>query len=297
MNVLMTGGTGFLGSALRNRLESDGHTVTVLSRSKEGKVGQSTFCSYDSLMEIGPHDAVINLAGESVAGLWTSGKRKAIYDSRIDTTREIAEWIDAQKEKPRVFLSGSAIGIYGDRGDEALTEKTDVSRSEGFLAKVCRDWEQAAGPAAWKGTRTVFLRTGHVFDPSGGFLGALLPILRRLPIVVLGHRGAFLPWIALSDWIGVAMFALTDERVQGPLNLTAPNPATQEEFTRAAASYLGKRVWGRVPEWMIRLGAGEFGESLTASQRVLPAKALDLGYEFEETSVDGYFADIKGSRA
>jgi uncharacterized protein (TIGR01777 family) len=294
MKVLMTGGTGFLGSALRRRLESDGHEITVVSRSKQGKVGASSFVSWSDL-DSEPRDAVVNLAGESVAGIWTARKRKAIYDSRIDTTRKVAEWIDKQTVKPRVFLSGSAVGIYGDRGAEELTEKTDVSRSEGFLAKVCRDWEQAATPAAWKGTRTVLLRTGHVLAPSGGFLGTLLPIFRRLPIVILGDRNAYLPWIALSDWVGLAMGALADDQVQGPLNMAAPNPATQEEFTRAAAAYLGKRVWGRVPKGLIRLGAGEFGKSLTVSERVVPARALELGYEFKHALIGDYFRSLARS--
>jgi uncharacterized protein (TIGR01777 family) len=286
----MTGGTGFLGSALRRRLEAEGHSITVLSRSKDGVVGSTTFVR--SLEDLGPHDAVINLAGETVAGFWTKKKKQAIYDSRIDTTRELVEWMDKQPVKPSVFLSSSAVGIYGDRGAEELTEKSDLAGPEDFLAKVCRDWEQAAMTAAWKGTRTVLLRTGHPLDPSGGYLGTVLPMMRRFPIVILGSRDAYLPWIALSDWVELVIWALGEESVSGPLNMSAPNPATQEEFTQAAAAYLKKRIWGRVPKWAIRLGTGEFGSAITTSERAIPAKARDGGFRFGCMRIDEYFAGL-----
>lgn len=287
----MTGGTGFLGSALRRRLEADGHSITVISRSKRGQEGRTRFLDWAGL-EGESFEAVVNLAGENVAGLWTKKKKRAIYDSRIDTTRRLVEWMEKQSTKPSVFLSASAVGIYGDRGGEEFTETSDVSKAEGFLAKVCRDWEQAAMAAAWRGTRTVLLRTGQPFDPSGGFLGTVLPLLRRFPIVVLGHREAYLPWIDLSDWVELAMWALETEAVNGPLNLTAPHPATQDEFTRAAARHLGKRVWGRVPAWAIRLGAGEFGNAITVSERAVPAKALAGGFQFKTARVEEYFATL-----
>lgn len=295
MKVLMTGGTGFLGSALRRRLESEGHDISVLSRHQSRAEGRTTFLPFEGLANLEPHDAVINLAGEPVLGLWTSKKRRAIYDSRIDTTRQIAAWIDSCEVKPQVFLSGSAVGIYGDRGSEELTERSDVSRAEGFLAKVCRDWEQAASSVAWRGTRVVLLRTGQVFDPSGGFLKTALPMLKRLPIVVLGDRGAYLPWISLSDWVEMVMFALQAADLNGPLNVTAPQPATQEEFSQAVASYLKKRVWGRVPAWLIRVAAGEFGRSITASERVVPAKALSLRFDFQCTDVAMYFRTLENT--
>lgn len=287
MKILMTGGSGFLGSALRRRLESAGDSITCLSRTRRGVEGGTTFVDDEALFDIGPHDGVINLAGESVAGLWTKSKRHSIARSRIDTTLCLAEWIEKSSVKPSVLLSGSAVGIYGDRGREELTETSDVSRVPGFLAKVCRDWEQAAASAAWRGVRTVQLRTGQVLGRGGGFLGAALPLMRRFPMIVFGSPEAYFPWVALEDWVELTLLALRDEAIVGPLNLSAPRPATHGEFTAALASRLRKRVWGSVPRWALKLGAGEFGESLAASQRVLPAKALEQGYRFQFPSLEG----------
>jgi uncharacterized protein len=292
MNVLMTGGTGFLGNALRRRLESDGHTITCLSRVKTGVQGKTTFVPIEDLPKLGHHDAIINLAGEPVVGLWTPSKRKAIYHSRLDTTRSIVDWIDKQSDKPNSFLSSSAVGIYGDTGREPITEKVDVSGSGGFLAKVCRDWEQAASPAAWKGTRTVLLRTGQVLDPAGGYLKQVLPKFKRLPILVIGNKDAYFPWVALDDWVDMVMCALTNEQITGPLNLVSPNPVTQQELTEALAKKLHKRVWGRVPRWVLKLVAGELGKSITASQRVFPEKALKACYQFKYPDLTDYLASL-----
>jgi uncharacterized protein (TIGR01777 family) len=288
MKVLMTGGTGFLGSPLRKRLESKGHAITCLSRIRTGVEGATTFAPVETLSGQPPHEAVINLAGETVVGLWTRAKRHAIYESRVQTTRDLADWIEKSEVKPRVFLSGSAVGIYGDAGDKELTESSDVSQAQGFLAKVCRDWELAASSAAWKGTRTVLLRTGQVLDPSGGYMAKAVPMMRRFPIVILGRPEAFFPWISLEDWLGVAMFALENESIAGPLNLVGPNPVTQHDSTEAFAKKLGKKVRGTVPPWLLKLGAGEFGESITFSQRAVPDKALAHGYAFEQTSLADY---------
>jgi uncharacterized protein (TIGR01777 family) len=288
MKVLMTGGTGFLGTALRKRLEESGHSITAISRSRLGTQEATTFVPNDALPKLEPHDVVINLAGESVAGLWTRRKREAIYHSRIDTTRALAEWIEKSAVKPSVFLSGSAVGIYGDAADEELTERTDVSRAQGFLARVCRDWEQAASGAAWRGTRTVLLRTGQVLDPSGGFLGTVLPIMRRFPIVILGPRTSWFPWIALQDWVSLAVLAIENESISGPLNLSSPQPVTQEQLTAAIAGKLGKKVWGRVPKWALKLGAGEFGEAMCFSERAVPEKALLAGFPFQFVELGEY---------
>jgi uncharacterized protein len=294
MKVLMTGGTGFLGSALRKRLESDGHTITCLSRYKTGTEGNTRFVPLGDLPRVDHQDAVVNLAGETVVGLWTPSKRKAIYHSRVDITRELSDWIDKSSHRPDVFLCGSAVGIYGDAGAEPLTEQTDASQAEGFLAKVCRDWEEAASPAAWKGTRSVLLRTGQVLDPAGGYLKQVLPKFKRLPILVIGNNDAYFPWVALDDWIEMVMFALTNEQISGPLNLVSPNPVTQRALTEALAKKLRKRVWGRVPRWVLKLVAGELGESITASQRVFPEKTLKAGYQFRHPELAGYLESLPG---
>lgn len=288
----MTGGTGFLGSALRERLEQRGDRITCVSRSKTGVVNLTTFVSEDHLNDLPPHDAVINLAGESVVGLWTRSKREAIYHSRVDLTHRISAWISESQTKPSVYLSGSAVGIYGDSGDREVAEGADVSGAGGFLAKVCRDWEAAAFSAAWRGTRTVLLRTGQVLDPGGGYLKAALPMMRRFPIVILGSPKSYFPWISLDDWIGLALWALDGDEVNGPLNMVAPTPTTQGRLTQGIARILGKRVWGHIPRWMLRLGAGEFGASIAASQRVLPAKATSAGYQFGDDTIEDYLDSI-----
>ncbi len=292
MKFLISGGTGFLGSALRAGLTEAGHTITCLSRSRSGSEGSTTFVAIETLQTLPTHDAVINLAGESVAGLWTPGKRRRIYESRVETTHQISDWISRQSEKPRVFLSGSAVGIYGDGGSTELTETTDISRAEGFLARVTRDWEYAASASSWQGVRTIHLRTGQVLDPQGGYLAKVLPLMRRFPIVLLGPGESYFPWIALEDWIGIVMHALADESIQGPLNLTNPNPVTQYDFTTAMAAKLGKRVWARIPKWLLKAAAGDFGVAITYSQRVLPVQAADSGYRFRFPTLASYLASI-----
>jgi len=288
MKILMTGGTGFLGSALRERLAKVGRSITCLSRSRVGAEAGTTFVPFEALADLGPHEAVINLAGESVVGRWTATKRRAIFESRIGTTRELIEWIERCPVRPKVFLSGSAVGVYGDAGEAELTERSDVSRGEGFLAKVCRDWEQAASPAGWRGTRTIYLRTGHVLDPGGGYLAAVLPMMRRFPIVVLGPPKSFIPWISLADWVEMTLFAMDNEAVAGPLNLVSPHPVSQGELAGLLAAKLGKHVWGSVPRWALKLAIGEFGESITVSQRVFPEKALAAGWAFAQDSLASY---------
>jgi len=292
MHVLMTGGTGSLGNALRARLVESGHSITCLSRRRTGSEGATEFVPDGSLREIVRCDAIINLAGESVVGLWSRSKRRRIYESRIGTTRRLAEWIEAAKDKPKVFLSGSAVGIYGDAGHRELTENADVSHANGFLARVCRDWEHAANPAAWRGTRTVLLRTGPVLDPKGGYLAKALPLMRRFPIVILGPRNSYFPWIALGDWVSLVIHAIEHPEINGALNLVGPNPVTQEEFVRAIAGKFGKPVWGSIPRWLLRLGAGEFGTTITFSQRALPAKALASGFSFSYPSLETFLTTI-----
>ncbi len=271
MRILVSGGTGFLGSALVRELQGRGDLVTVISR--HPKAGNEI--ALDQLSD--PYDAVVNLAGESVDGRWTAAKKDAIYHSRIDATRILAEFVE--RTKPTVFLSASAIGIYGDTADQSTTESAETANVPGFLAKVCRDWEQAANAAAWNGVRTVNLRTGHVLDPSGGLLGRILPIMRRFPIVRIAPKNAYLSWIARDDWVRLVLWAL-DGGVEGPVNLTAPTPETQETFTQAIAELLHKRVWGTVPKVALKLMYGEFADSICQSQRIVPARALSQGFAF-----------------
>lgn len=283
----MTGGGGFLGVALRGALVERGATIISLSKSKSGAEGETLFAPYDDLPALPDQDVVVNLAGESVVGRWTAGKKAAIYESRIETTRLLSEWIVARDHPPAVFLSASAIGIYGDKGSERLTEDSDTDPGKDFLAKVCRDWEQAASPPAWKGVRTVLLRTANVLDPSGGYLAAR----RKPPVTTLGSADAWLSWISRRDWVAAVLHAIDHEEVAGPLNLAAPQPATQEGFAEALARATHRRVWGRIPGWAIELVLGEFGSSVLASQRVYPAKLLATGFTHRDPELAAYFGE------
>lgn len=286
MRVLMTGGGGFLGTAIREAMAKRDARITSLSTSRSGSDGATLFAPYEALPDLPPQEVVINLAGESVVGRWTARKKAAIYDSRIDATRMLSEWIVGRGEPPRVFVSASAIGIYGDRGAERLTEDSDVDGGRDFLAKVCRDWEQAASPPAWKGVRTVLLRTSNVLDPRGGYLAARL----KGPLTGLGSPDAWVSWISRRDWVAAVLFAIDQEKVSGPLNLAAPHPSTQEDFADALGRASHRRVWGRIPGWAIELGLGEFGATVVASQRVFPSKLAANGFEHDDPDLATYLA-------
>lgn len=283
----MTGGGGFLGVALRQALIERGAQITSLSKSKAGSEGGTLFASYEALPDLPAQDVVVNLAGERVVGRWTARRKAAIYGSRIETTRLLSEWIVARDQPPLVFLSASATGIYGDKGSERLTEDSDIDQGKDYLAKVCRDWEQAASPPAWKGVRTVVLRTANVLDPSGGYLAAR----RKPPVVTLGPPDAWLSWISRRDWVAAVLHAIDHEEVAGPLNLAAPSPATQEDFAEALARAAHRRFWGRIPRWAIELALGEFGASVVASLRVYPAKLVATGFAHRDPELAAYLAE------
>lgn len=282
-SVLITGGTGFLGSALTRELRERDMVITFITRSPK-PASQDRQITLAQLSQEPRHDVVINLAGESVVGLWTSSKKRAIYDSRIDTTKSISRWIGNLDQKPRVFFSSSATGIYGDRGDVRLTEDADPAQ-EGFLAKVCVDWEAAAKV---EGVRTVFPRTSNVLDPSGGYMKSMLKAMRLFPPVVLGDPRAYVPWISLRDWVDLALFCLGNEQVVGPINFASPEPVMQKEMAEGLARTLGKKVHVDVPAPLLKLLLGQFGESILASERAIGQRAVDLGFEFSDPNLESY---------
>jgi uncharacterized protein (TIGR01777 family) len=239
-------------------------------------------------------DAVINLAGETIAGRWTKEKMRRILGSRVDITRLLVEWMTDLKEKPIVFLSGSAVGYYGDRGDEPITGLEGPDQTHSFLSIVCMNWEGEANKASSAGIRVVNLRIGHVLDPSGGVLGEMASKFKRAPFIVPHATSACLPWIARQDLIKSIEFCMEQEAVSGPVNLVAPATATWAEFYECLGTALEKRVVGRLPYWMLRLAVGRFAESLVISQRIVPKKLSDSGYSFGSSDLADYF---KGLRA
>lgn len=280
--IALTGATGLIGGRLLARLQQEGAQVRVVGRRP---AAHGEFRPWD-LLGPGPDpacwegaDAVVHLAGEPIAGrLWTRSVRERIRSSRVEGTRKLVDSLRRCGSRPRVLVAASAVGYYGGRGDEPLDET--AAPGTGFLAEVCRAWEAAAAEAAAVGIRVVHLRIGIVLAREGGFLPTVLPLFRWGLGARLGDGRQFLSWIHLEDLVNLAMMALEDERYAGPVNAVAPNPVTNAEFTACLSRVLRRPAVLRVPRMLLRL-AGPMGrELLLAGQRVVPARALSLGFHF-----------------
>jgi uncharacterized protein len=282
MRIAVTGGTGFLGSALVGRLRGEGHTVTVLTRnpSRPGEIRWSADGpSPEWTSAIEETDAVIHLAGASIAGgRWTASRKALIRDSRVRSTRALAAAILAARRPPSVFISGSALGFYGPHGDEPLTD--DSPAGSDFLASVCVEWEREARAAA-SVTRLVLLRTGLALDKEGGALPQMALPFYFFAGGPLGSGRQYISWIHRDDWVEMVRWALTNGVVTGPLNATAPSPVTNREFARTLGRALHRPSWVTTPALPIRLALGEMADALLLTgQRVLPGKAEALGFKF-----------------
>ncbi len=293
VKFLVSGGTGFLGVPLVRALRQQGHDVTILSRGPKGPGAALWNGGTDDTLaaRIEGTDVVINLAGEPIAGgRWTRARKDAILQSRVSGTSALAAAIAQATRPPSVFLTGSAIGYYGAQGDAVLDEQSPAGTD--FLAGVCMEWERAAAPAVAR-TRVVVARTGIVLDKIGG---ALPQIARPIWWGVGGPLGTgtqFMSWIHLQDWVGMALWAISRESVSGPLNLTAPTPVTNAEFTRALAGELHRPAFLRAPAFAIRLLLGEMADALLlGGQRVVPQKAIESGYRFRFATIDEALRDI-----
>ena len=290
MRIVITGGTGFLGRSLIERLQAE-HEPIVLTRrpqahstrgARSGQVAEVHW-SPDApdgrwIETVHTAQAVVNLAGEPIAaGRWTATRKKAIHDSRITATRAIVEAIRRAPEPP-ILINGSAIGIYGDRGDEALTEESSLGAD--FLATVCKDWEAEAMTASDR-TRVVLLRTGLVLSREDG---ALPPFARPFQFFVGGPVGSgrqYMSWIHVDDWVEMVRWALMTTSVQGPINVTAPAPVTNADFGRALGRALHRPAVMPAPSFALRVLLGEMADALIlGGQRVLPARAQSLGFSF-----------------
>ena len=287
MNVLISGATGLLGTALRRELEAGGHGVTRLTRSPRspGDVGWDPDAGrIDG--DLAGTDAVVHLAGESIAeGRWTREKKRRILESRRKGTRLLAEGVAALPTPPSVMVSASAVGYYGDRGAEVLTEESGPG--SGFLAEVCWEWEAAAAPAREAGIRVVHPRTGIVLSKQGGALGATLPIFRLGAGGRIGSGRQYWPWISLDDVVGAFVHALTNEAVGGPVNVGSPNPLTNAEYTRVLGRVLNRPTVFAVPAPAARLALGGMAEELLlASQRMRPVRLEETGYRFRHPDLE-----------
>lgn len=280
--ILVSGASGPIGAALLPSLKTCGFQVVRLVRGPTSGADQIRWDPAKPLASelISGFDSVIHLAGESVVGRWTDSKKAKIRESRILGTRNLAESLAKAKDRPRVLITASAIGYYGDRSDEVLRE--DGNSGAGFLAEVCREWEAASQAAAAAGIRTVRIRIGVVLSPVGGALQKMLPAFR---IGVGGRIGSglqWMSWIHVQDLVGAVHHILKSDLLQGPVNLVAPQPVTNAEFTKTLAAALSRPAVFPVPALVVKLAFGQMGEEvLLASQRVEPAKLIASGYPFQ----------------
>jgi len=284
--ILVSGVSGSIGTALLPSLASGGVEIARLMRvdSHVSPAAAMVTIPWDPARPIAPEavsgfDAVIHLAGESIVGRWTAAKKTKIRDSRVVGTRNLAEALAQARNKPQVFVCSSAIGYYGDRGDEVLNEKS--APGTGFLAEVCREWEAATQPAADAGIRTVQIRTGVVLSRKGGALGKMLPAFRMGVGGRLGSGRQWMSWIDVEDVASAIHHILKTDQLQGPVNMVAPKPVTNTEFTETLASVLSRPAIFPVPAFAVKLAFGEMGETvLLASQRVEPLRLAASGCSF-----------------
>jgi uncharacterized protein len=289
MKIIVTGASGLIGSALVPVLVKEGQQVTTLVRRESKRkpqadvtevVWQPARGELDAARLVG-HDAAVHLAGEPIAGgRWTEAKKRRILESRVQPTRLLAEMLARLQSRPRVFVCASAIGYYGDRSSELLTEES--AAGEEFLSRVCREWEAACEPARAAGIRTVNLRFGVVLSERGGALAQMLTPFKLGLGGCVGTGWQYMSWVALDDVIGAIMQALTDESLAGPVNVVAPQPVTNNEFTKTIGRVLGRPTFMPVPTFALHLALGEMAdELLLASARVEPAKLKAAGYQFK----------------
>lgn len=283
MRILITGATGFLGRRVCEVLGQAGYTLVALSRdprrAKQHVPELTEAFRWDALKEaLQGCDAVVHLAGETVAGRWTDAKKRALRDSRVLSTQELVNALAQLSTRPKVFISASAIGYYGDRGEETLTE--DSSPGSDFLAQVCQDWEREAARAESLDIRVVRLRIGLVIGPSGGALQALLPIFKLGLGGPLGSGRQFWSWVHRDDVAGAIAFALEREDLRGPINVASPKPVRQREFAQILGRVLKRPAFLPVPAFALKIVLGEFSSELLSSKRVLPQRLQQQGYRF-----------------
>ncbi len=301
MKILVTGSTGLIGSALVSFLTTGGHEVTRLVRSESKRTtdsipvlvwdpasGKVDAAGLEAL------DGVIHLAGESIAAArWTTAQKSRIVESRVKGTRLLAETLAKLSLPPKVLICSSAIGYYGNRGDEELIEGS--SSGSDFLSRVCCEWEAAASPALKKGIRVVHLRTGIVLSPKGGALAKMLLPFQLGVGGVIGNGRQFMSWIALDDVVGACHYVLLNDSLRGPVNAVAPNPVTNQVFTKTMGKVLRRPTVFPLPAFAARLGFGEMADALLlSSARVVPRKLQDSGYHFRFSDLENALRHILG---
>ncbi|WP_040984592.1 TIGR01777 family oxidoreductase [Oceanobacillus jeddahense] len=297
MNILITGGTGFLGTKLAEHLTSLNHQLYILSRSAEKKSNTShmTFMNYDTTAnELPKIDAVINLAGESLFGYWTKKKKETILTSRLRITKYLVQLMKDMEEKPDVFISGSAVGFYGMSEDFIYTEATTQPGTD-FLASVTRQWEAEASAAEALGIRTIYARFGILLGKDGG----AFPLM-SLPVKLYtsGHISdgeQWLSWIHVQDAVNIITFGIENHTLKGPVNVTAPTPKRNKDFMKKAAKVYKRPNWLHLPAAFFYLTLGEMAQLLTKGQYAYPEKALEHGFVYDFPSLDQVLLDLKNN--
>jgi uncharacterized protein len=300
VKILVTGASGFIGAALCDALLVRGDTVAGLTRDprRARRTNPSvSWHAWEPTLERPPEEAfdgvdgVVHLLGEKIDQRWSDEAKRRIMESRRTGTHNLVGTIAALDRKPRVLVSQSAIGFYGDRGAGLVDESSEPG--EGFDAEVVREWEKAAREAEPTGVRLVVVRTGHVLDPRGGFLAAQLTPFKLGLGGPLAGGAQYVSWIHIDDEVGILLWALGNERVAGVVNATAPNPVTNKAFAKALGKALGRPAVLPIPGVTLDLMYGrEFGKVLRGGQRVMPRRAQDLGYEFRHPQLDEALSDL-----
>ncbi len=295
MNVLVSGASGFIGSALVPALTTGGHSVRKLTRGTPS--GKDEYRWDPVAGDIEPAalaglDAVVHLTGESVAGRWTAAKKERILRSRVEGTRTLSEALASLSNPPRVLVCASAVGYYGDRGDEVVTEESPSG--DGFLAEVVREWEAASRPAEEAGIRVVRFRFGIVLSPAGGALRTMLRPFRLGVGGSLGSGRQWMSWVAIDDVVGAIHHALFTQGLAGAVNAVAPNPVTNAEFSKTLAHVLRRPALLPVPAPALRLVLGEFSQEALASVRATPERLRESGYEFRFPDIEPALRHVLG---
>lgn len=296
MDVLVSGSTGLIGSALVSALEEGGHRVRRLTRSggsSEDVVRWDPSAGEIDAGRIEGVDAVVHLAGENIAGRWTDAKKARIRDSRVRGTRLLAETLARLPTPPAVMVSASAAGYYGDRGNELLSEES--APGDNFLAEVGQEWEAAADPAREAGVRVVNPRFGIVLSTEGGALGTTLPIFKLGVGGKIGSGRQYWSWIAIDDVVGAILHVLTKDSLEGPVNVTVPDPPTNSEYTSVLGRVLGRPTVFPLPAPAARIMLGQLAdELLLASQRIEPARLKETGYSYRYPELEGALRHLLG---
>ena len=284
MRVLITGASGLIGQALQRSFQEKGYEMLLASRAEPKDENSIYWDAVDGFAEperLEGIDAVVHLAGESISGLrWTDEKKKAIRDSRVQGTRSVVGAISKLRERPRVLVSASAVGFYGERGDEELTESS--AAGDEFLSHVAKEWESEARRAEDAGIRTVLLRSGIVLSKDGGALGTMLIPFKLGVGGVVGSGKQWMSWISLEDEVRIINFAIENENLRGAVNAVSPNPVTNHDFTKTLGDVLYRPTILPLPEFAVSMIFGEMGDALLlSSTKVLPKRLLDAGFEFK----------------